>query len=289
MRHRATILAVALALLVGFAAAQSPMWNNFGMGAVGSATRDITFQRSETSGTAELQLQFGTTPVTEYTFQPDSLIWEGATADAFELTMTITDPTADATASFTEHGASYAVMGSLLTTNAANVANSAWFATASTLVMEGATADAFETSIVPTDPTADRTITLPNAGVNVGRIRVTCRAQAVADQLDQSCFIADRIYTVVAIDEVHTIAESGGTLTIMPRKQEATEAPASGQALLSAGFNGVGTAETVLNGALTSTGADLIMAVGDRLGLDYVTDVAGELAGVVVTFTLDPS
>ena len=34
---------------------------------------------------------------------------------------------------------------------------------ASPLVFEGATADAYETTIAVTDPTADRTITLPNS------------------------------------------------------------------------------------------------------------------------------
>jgi hypothetical protein len=35
--------------------------------------------------------------------------------------------------------------------------------TAGSFVFEGATADEFETTLTVTDPTADRTITLPNA------------------------------------------------------------------------------------------------------------------------------
>jgi hypothetical protein len=41
---------------------------------------------------------------------------------------------------------------------------------ASPLVLEGATADAYETTIAITDPTADRTITLPN---NTGTVALT--------------------------------------------------------------------------------------------------------------------
>ena len=155
-----------------------------------------------------------------------------------------------------------------------------------TFSLEGATANASEATFTVTDPTADRTYTFPDATYSPGVTTVTCRVLEVAGMLDQSCFIADRIYTVTAITEIHTVKETGGTLTIMPRKQNGTEAPASGKALLSAGFNGVGTAETLLTGALTSTGADLILAAGDRLALDFVSETAGELKGVVVTFTL---
>lgn len=124
--------------------------------------------------------------------------------------------------------------------------------------------------------------TFTNGSVKI----VNCTAVAVADQVDQSCFIADRSYTVTRIDEVHTTAESAGTLGIMPKKQEGTEAPASGQSLLSSAFDGTGTAETVQNGTLTGTSADLDLVAGDRLGLDFTDDTAGELAGVVITFVL---
>jgi len=38
---------------------------------------------------------------------------------------------------------------------------------ATPIILEGATADAYETTIIPTDPTADRSITLPNASGTV--------------------------------------------------------------------------------------------------------------------------
>jgi hypothetical protein len=122
-------------------------------------------------------------------------------------------------------------------------------------------------------------------------VTVTCRALLVADQLDQSCFTANRPYLVYRINEVHTTAESAGTLTIIPRRQQGTEAPASGDALTAAAIDMVGAgavAQTVKTPTLTTSEALLILATGDRLGLDFTDDTAGELAGVTVTFYLYP-
>lgn len=89
----------------------------------------------------------------------NALKFEGATADAYETSVTLIDPTADRTVTIpNETGA---VMMSSLATNGTDVANSVTGGT-NVLVFEGATADAFETSIIPVDPTVDRTITLPN-------------------------------------------------------------------------------------------------------------------------------
>lgn len=121
-------------------------------------------------------------------------------------------------------------------------------------------------------------------------ITVPCRALLVADQIDQTCFIADRNYVVTKIQEIHTTAESGGTLTLIPRRQQGTEAPASGDALATAiDMVGAGAvAQTLKTATLTTTTANLLINAGDRLALDFTDDTAGELAGVVVTFQLSP-
>lgn len=87
-----------------------------------------------------------------------SAVFEGATADAFETTLAVVDPTADNT--FTLPNASGSAMISTLSTNSLTAANSVWGAS-NALVFEGATADAFETTIASTDVGADATITLP--------------------------------------------------------------------------------------------------------------------------------
>ena len=215
-------------------------------------------------------------------YQPHSLVFEGSTENGFETTFTVVDPTADRTMTFPDSTGTF--MFSTLVTNAPEIANSVW-GVSDGLVFEGSL-DAFETTITATDATVDRTITLPDATMTLGNIRVSFRAVAVLDQIDGIAFIADRGYTVTRIDQIHITPETAGTVDIMPTKREGVEAPASGQPLLSAAFDGTATAETVQNGGLTATGADLILVAGDRLCVDYSGDVAGELLGSTITFVL---
>jgi hypothetical protein len=118
---------------------------------------------------------------------------------------------------------------------------------------------------------------------------VDCFAGPLAtSSVDQSCWTANGNYVITGITYVSKVAESAGTLTVIPRRQQGTEAPASGDALATA-ISGVSTvAETVTAFTLTTTGADLLLDSGDRLGIDFTDDVAGELLGVVITFTLAP-
>jgi hypothetical protein len=120
---------------------------------------------------------------------------------------------------------------------------------------------------------------------------IVCQTGALATgSVDQSCWTVDGNYVITKITYVAKTAEAAGTLTIIPRRQQSTEAPASGDALATA-INAVaaGTAaETVTDFTLTATSALLLLSEDERLGLDFTDDVAGELAGVVVTFTVAP-
>lgn len=117
---------------------------------------------------------------------------------------------------------------------------------------------------------------------------VTCRSLLAADQIDQSCFTANRPYLVYRVNEIHTTAEAtAGTLTLQGRRQQGTEAVASGDALFASTLNMKGTAQTLQTATLSATEADLILMTGDRLGLDFSAS-ATELAGVTVTFYLYP-
>lgn len=93
-------------------------------------------------------------------FVSNGLVMEGATADTFEMTLSPADPTADQTVTFPNFAVNYALIGSSLTTNNIDAANSIW-AESNTLAFEGATADAFETRVTVGDPTADQTDTIP--------------------------------------------------------------------------------------------------------------------------------
>ena len=83
-----------------------------------------------------------------------ALIFEGATNNASETTLTITEPTADRTVTIPDQ------TGNVLLFANANTQDVS-------IILEGATADAFETTLTATDPTADRTVTLPDAGGTV--------------------------------------------------------------------------------------------------------------------------
>jgi hypothetical protein len=95
------------------------------------------------------------------TFSAGTLgIFEGSTADAYETTVSVTDPTADNT--ITIPNTTGALITSSLTTNLPDAANSVT-GTSNGVLFEGATADGYETTLTPADPTADRTITIPDA------------------------------------------------------------------------------------------------------------------------------
>ena len=88
-----------------------------------------------------------TTPIfTGATDQRGSFVFEGSTADSFETTVSVVDPTADRTINFPDVSGTVAVIQS-----------------GASILFEGATANSFETTITVTDPTADRTITIPDA------------------------------------------------------------------------------------------------------------------------------
>jgi hypothetical protein len=85
-----------------------------------------------------------------------SIVFEGATADSYETTLQVTDPTADRTITLPN------VTGTVITTgNLSDITDIGVFT--STIVMEGSTADAYELTLSAGDPTADRTLTFPDA------------------------------------------------------------------------------------------------------------------------------
>ena len=94
----------------------------------------------------------------------NALLYEGATADGYETTLTVTDPTADRTVTLADAGGT--VMLTSVAANGADLANAVTGA-ANALLFEGATANGYETTLTVTDPTADRTITLPDGGGTV--------------------------------------------------------------------------------------------------------------------------
>jgi hypothetical protein len=107
---------------------------------------------------AGLEIKFG-----------NNIVLEGTTANDFEMTLSGGDPTADRTVTLPD------VTGTVVTTGNLTAITTVTSATLTSptitgaifndgsVVFEGATADAFETTLAITDPTADRTVTFQDA------------------------------------------------------------------------------------------------------------------------------
>ena len=88
------------------------------------------------------------------------LVFEGATDNGFETTFAITDPTADRTITFQDATGTVAYLTDITGGGASEFST---VTVNTSIIFEGSTDDANETTLVASDPDADRTITLPNA------------------------------------------------------------------------------------------------------------------------------
>jgi hypothetical protein len=115
-----------------------------------------------TGAQAGLEIKFG-----------NNIVLEGATANDFETTITAGDPTADRTITLPDSTGTVALTSDITvtassTTTFTNKTLTSPIITGATfndgsVVFEGTTANDFETTLAITDPTADRTITFPDA------------------------------------------------------------------------------------------------------------------------------
>ena len=117
-----------------------------------------------TGAQAGLEIKFG-----------NNIVLEGTTEDAYEMTLSGGDPTADRTITLPDSTGTVALTSDLTSyitasstdtltnkTITSPVVSGLTLSDAS-VVFEGATADDFETTLTVTDPTADRTITFPDS------------------------------------------------------------------------------------------------------------------------------
>ena len=126
-------------------------------------TADNTIYFPDASGLAVLSSGVAPEAAKSFIGIDNGLKFEGATANDYEVSLDVADPTADVIYRLPAATAgTYGLMSTALATNAPNVDNSVTGGSNS-LIFEGENENAFETIITPTDPTADRTITLPDA------------------------------------------------------------------------------------------------------------------------------
>lgn len=105
--------------------------------------------------------------------------------------------------------------------------------------------------------------------------------------VDQSFFVADRTYVVRSIQvRIDAAGTDAGAVTAQIRKAPSGTAIASGTVLHSGTLNLKGTANTNQALTLSTTPADLQIAVGDAIGFD-LTGVSTAASGSVTVF-LEP-
>ena len=99
-----------------------------------------------------------------------SIIYEGATDDGFETTLTVADPTADRTITLPNATGTVVLADATQTLSNKTLASPVFtgqvtgleIGFSQSIVFEGTTADAYELTLSAGEPSADRTITLPD-------------------------------------------------------------------------------------------------------------------------------
>jgi hypothetical protein len=102
-----------------------------------------------------------------------NLVFEGTTANAFELTLTAGDPTADRTVTLPDLTTTLVGRDTVDTLTNKTITSptvSGLYLSDLSIVVEGSTTDGFETTLSFVDPTADRTIYVPDADGTLARL-----------------------------------------------------------------------------------------------------------------------
>jgi hypothetical protein len=102
---------------------------------------------------------------------------------------------------------------------------------------------------------------------------------------DSAFFIADKVYTVVSVMEVHSTA-GGASCACQLTKDSSDDAPGAGVDLLTTAFDLTATANTPQTGTLVATAGYTTLAAGDRLSVDF-SGTTGSLAGVKLVIVLE--
>ena len=132
-----------------------------GLAATQTLTNKTLTSPTINSGSLSAPTLTGSVTATGAVFAGGSpLVFEGATDNGFETTFAITDPTADRTVTFQDASGTVAYLTDITGGGASEFST---VTVNTSIIFEGSTDDANETTLVASDPDADRTITLPNA------------------------------------------------------------------------------------------------------------------------------
>ena len=224
-----------------------------------------------------------------------SITFEGATANDFETTLAITDPTADRTITLpnatgtvvlADGSGNVTVSGDLTVSGTTTIVNSTILEVQNEIKFEGPTANDFETSLKVVEPTADRTITFPDATGTVAILDTTQTLTNKTINLTSNTLATTlaQLNTAVSDADVATLA---GSETLTNKTIDLTSNTITGTksnfnaAMSDADFTTLAGTETLTNKTLTSPkiNEDVILtATSTELNiLDGVTATAAEL------------
>ena len=213
-----------------------------------------------------------------------SITFEGATSDAYETTLAVTDPTADRTITLpnatgtvvlADGSGNVTVAGDLTVSGTTTIVNSTVLEVQNEIKFEGSTANDFETSLKVVDPTADRVITFPDATGTVAVLDTTQTLTNKTINLTSNTLTATlaQLNTAVSDADVATLAGSetltNKTLT-SPNVNEAVALTATATELNVLDGITSSTAELNVLDGITSSTAELNI-------LDGVTATAAQI------------
>jgi hypothetical protein len=221
---------------------------------------------------------------------------EGATADSFELTLSAGDPTADRTVTFPDATGTLALTtdipaGVVTESGTQTLTNktltgpvvSGLTISDSSIIIEGSTANAFETTLAVTDPTADRTITFPD---ETGTVALTSYVDSVAQGLHihASAVAATTANITLATDVENGDVLDGVTLATGNRILVKNQSTASENGIYVVAASGAPTRATDFDSSAEIQGGDFIFVTGGT-----VNDNTGYVqTSVVTTVGTDP-
>jgi hypothetical protein len=140
-----------------------------------------------------------------------SITFEGATSDAYETTLAVTDPTADRTITLpnatgtvvlADGSGNVTVSGDLTVSGTTTTVNSTILEVQNEIKFEGTTANDFETSLKVTDPTADRIITFPDA---TGTVVLSDNTQTITNKTLTSPKINEDVVLLATATELNVL------------------------------------------------------------------------------------
>jgi hypothetical protein len=195
------------------------------------------------------------------------IVFEGTTANEFETTLGLVDPTADRTITLPD------VTGTVITTGNLSDINS--LGVMSSIVFEGSTNDEFELTLAGGDPTADRTVSFPDAA---GTLVVDSASQTLTNKTLTSPHVSNLIITDGSIVlEGSTPNDFETTLTVTdPSADRTISFPDVTGTVVTTGDTGSVTSTMILDGTIVDGDINASAAIAQSKISGLTTDLGNK-------------